>query len=225
MVMNTKINFNYIYRHFSKRILDVLLAITILLIIWPFLLIIYTLLRISIGPGVIFRHRRPGLRGESFIMYKFRTMTNEYDTIGNPLPDELRITKIGQLLRGLSLDELPEIFNVIKGDMSLVGPRPLLIEYLDRYSPEQARRHEVKPGITGWAQINGRNAITWELKFEFDVWYADHQSFIMDMKILAKTIIKVLRREGISEEGFVSASDFLGNGRNIALNDSNYDSR
>jgi len=154
---------------------------------------------------------RPGLKGKPFYMYKFRTMTDETDEQGNLLPDELRLTRLGKFLRSTSLDELPELFNVLKGDMSLVGPRPLLMQYLDRYTPEQARRHEMKPGITGWAQVNGRNAITWEEKFALDVWYVDNWSLWLDLKILAMTIVKVFKREGISAEGEATMPEFMGN--------------
>lgn len=162
------------------------------------------------GLPVFFAQQRPGLHGKPFYIYKFRTMTNARDTNGQLLPDEQRLTRFGQFLRSTSLDELPELFNVLKGDMSLVGPRPLLMQYLERYTLEQARRHEVRPGITGWAQINGRNAITWEEKFKLDVWYVDNCSLWLDSKILALTIWKVLRREGISQQGQATMSEFLG---------------
>jgi sugar transferase EpsL len=156
------------------------------------------------------QQRRPGFMGKPFTICKFRTMTEQRDTNGCLLPDEQRITKVGKFLRGLSLDELPEIFNVLKGDMSLIGPRPLMMQYLERYTPEQARRHEVMPGITGWVQVNGRNNLSWEEKFALDVWYVDHQSFKLDISILFKTIWIVLRREGISQEGYVAAEEFMG---------------
>jgi len=159
---------------------------------------------------VIFTQERPGLHGRIFKMYKFRTMRDLRDAGGNLLPDEQRLTKLGRFLRSTSLDELPELFNVLKGEMSLVGPRPLLVAYLDRYTPEQARRHEVLPGITGWAQVNGRNAISWEEKFKLDVWYVDHQSFWLDLKILFMTLAKVFKREGISAEGSATAPEFMG---------------
>jgi lipopolysaccharide/colanic/teichoic acid biosynthesis glycosyltransferase len=163
------------------------------------------------GSPVIFSQPRPGKDARIFKFYKFRTMTNECDCDGNLLSDEQRLTAIGQFLRQTSLDELPQLWNVLKGDMSFVGPRPLLVEYLTRYSSEQARRHEIKPGITGWAQINGRNAITWEEKFNLDVWYVDHWSLWLDLKILILTIWKVLHREGISQDGHATIEDFQGN--------------
>jgi len=163
-----------------------------------------------VGSPILFRQTRPGLNGNPFTLYKFRTMTDERDVDGNLLSDSERLTKIGRFLRSTSLDELPELFNVVKGDMSLVGPRPLLMQYLERYTPEQARRHEVKPGITGWAQINGRNAITWEEKFKLDVWYVDNQSLLLDLKILFLTIVSVLKREGINQLGHVTSEEFMG---------------
>jgi sugar transferase EpsL len=159
---------------------------------------------------VLFRQRRPGLRGKPFTLYKFCTMTNAQDKNGNLLPDEQRITKIGALVRNLSLDELPQFWNVIKGEMSLVGPRPLLMEYLTRYTPEEARRHNVTPGITGWAQVNGRNAISWESKFALDIWYVDHASFFLDFRILWMTCLRVIRRSGISNQGHATMPQFMG---------------
>jgi sugar transferase EpsL len=209
----------YLYRHLFKRIFDVVGGMTILFLIWPFLIVIFLILMLTIGSPVIFRQKRPGFMGKPFIMYKFRTMTDLRDENGCLLPDDQRITKIGHLLRSLSLDELPEIFNVLKGELSLVGPRPLLMQYLDRYTPEQARRHEAIPGITGWAQINGRNALAWDDKFSLDVWYVDNLSFILDIQILVATIGKVLRREGISQEGFVSAEEFKGQQYESSSND------
>ncbi len=164
----------------------------------------------TIGAPVIFKQKRPGYLGELFEMYKLRTMTNVRDADGSLLPDEMRITRIGMLVRSYSLDELPEIINVLKGDMSFVGPRPLMTKYLQRYTPEQARRHKAMPGITGWAQINGRNSLTWEEKFALDVWYVDHQSVLLDLRILVVTLWKVIRRQGISEKGYVAASEFMG---------------
>jgi len=162
------------------------------------------------GSPVPFRQLRPGKNGKPFVLYKFRTMLDKRDGSGDLLTDNARLTRIGRFLRSTSLDELPELFNVLKGDMSLVGPRPLLMQYLDRYTPEQARRHEVKPGLTGWAQVNGRNAITWEDKFRLDVWYVDHQSLWLDLKIIGMTVLKVIRREGISEAGHATAQEFMG---------------
>jgi lipopolysaccharide/colanic/teichoic acid biosynthesis glycosyltransferase len=174
------------------------------------LLIIAILVGLNYGNPVIFRQKRPGYLGKPFWLYKFRTMTNEADVDNNLLPDNERITRLGSFLRSYSLDELPELFNVIRGEMSWVGPRPLLMQYLERYSPEQARRHNVLPGITGWAQINGRNALTWEEKFKLDVWYVDHWTLLLDIKIILVTIIKVLRREGISQPGHATAEEFMG---------------
>jgi sugar transferase EpsL len=194
----------------SKRVLDLILTIMGLLILSPFLVIIAILVRVNFGSPVIFRQKRPGYQGKPFWIYKFRTMTNEVDDENNLLPDEQRVTHLGRFLRSYSLDELPELFNVLRAEMSWVGPRPLLMKYLDRYSTEQARRHAVLPGITGWAQVNGRNALTWEEKFKLDVWYVDHWSFMLDIKILLITIGKVLRREGINQPGQATAEEFMG---------------
>lgn len=193
-----------------KRFFDLFLSVPGCGILLPFLLVIVIVVRMRIGSPILFRQTRPGLNGNPFTLYKFRTMTDEHDVDGKLLPDSERLTKIGRFLRSTSLDELPELFNVVKGDMSLVGPRPLLMQYLERYTPEQARRHEVKPGITGWAQINGRNAITWEEKFEHDVWYVDNQSLLLDLKILFVTIVSVLKREGINQPGHVTSEEFMG---------------
>lgn len=173
--------------------------------------ILAVLVRFKLGSPVLFRQQRPGLHGKPFKLFKFRTMTDARAGDGNLLPDSERLTRFGRFLRKTSLDELPELWNVLKGDMSLVGPRPLLMQYLNRYTPEQARRHEVKPGMTGWAQVNGRNALTWEEKFKLDVWYVDHQSFWLDMKICLLTFIKIVRREGISQEGHATMPFFMGN--------------
>ena len=167
-------------------------------------------IRCKLGVPVLFRQQRPGLGGRPFWLLKFRTMTDACDACGNLLPDAARLTSFGLFLRATSLDELPELFNVLKGDMSLVGPRPLLMQYLERYTPEQARRHEVRPGITGWAQVNGRNAITWEEKFRLDVWYVDNWSLWLDIKIIAMTIWKILKREGISQPGEATMTEFMG---------------
>lgn len=196
---------------FVKRCIDIVGAGIGLIVLSPFFVITAIAIWVRMGTPVIFKQMRPGLNGKPFCMYKFRTMTNEKDEQGNLLPDELRLTRLGRFLRSTSLDELPELFNVLKGDMSLVGPRPLLMQYLDRYTPEQARRHEVKPGITGWAQINGRNAITWEEKFALDVWYVDNCSFWLDVKILFMTLVKVFTREGISAVGEATMPEFMGN--------------
>ncbi len=174
------------------------------------MVIIAILIYFNMGRPVLFKQQRPGLHGEIFSIYKFRTMTNNRDNEGNLLPNDQRITKLGRFLRKLSLDELPQLFNVLKGDISLVGPRPLLVEYLDHYTPEQARRHDVKPGITGWAQVNGRNAITWEEKFKYDVWYVDNQSILLDLKILFLTVVKVFKREGINSANEQFVEKFKG---------------
>lgn len=195
-----------------KRLIDILGSGAGLVLLSPFLLVVAFLVHVKLGSPVFFRQQRPGLNGKPFMLVKFRTMTDERDEKGNLLPDEVRLTRFGQFLRSTSIDELPELWNVLVGDMSLVGPRPLLMQYLDRYTPEQARRHEVKPGITGWAQVNGRNALSWEEKFKLDVWYVDHWSFWLDTRILFATLLKVLRREGISGEGHVTMPEFLGSG-------------
>ncbi len=191
-----------------KRLFDLMATVPSVIILSPLLVLIGFLVRLKIGSPVLFRQIRPGLHGKPFVIYKFRTMADERDKDGNLLPDGERLTPLGRFLRKNSMDELPELFNVIKGNMSIVGPRPLLMQYLDRYTPEQARRHEVKPGITGWAQVNGRNAITWEDKFNFDVWYVDHQSLRLDLRIIAITIWKTLKSEGISQPGQATAQEF-----------------
>ena len=193
-----------------KRFLDIFGACVGLVFLAPVLIIVAMLVRLKIGLLVLFRQVRPGLYGKPFTIYKFRTMTDERDEDGNLLPDGERLTRLGRFLRKTSMDELPELFNVIKGDMSIVGPRPLLTRYLDRYTPEQMRRHEVKPGLTGWSQVNGRNAITWEDKFKLDVWYVDHWSFSLDLKIIGITILKVLKREGINQAGQATMEEFTG---------------
>jgi sugar transferase EpsL len=195
----------------SKRILDLLLTIPGIVILSPLLLLVSILVGVKFGTPILFRQKRPGYLGRPFWIYKFRTMTDVRDAQSNLLPDAERITRLGRFLRSSSLDELPEMFNVLRGEMSWVGPRPLLMQYLERYSPEQARRHEVLPGITGWAQINGRNALTWEEKFNLDVWYVDHWSFWLDIKILFLSVFKVLRREGINQPGQATAEEFMGN--------------
>jgi len=187
------------YRRFGKRVLDIGLATIGLVLLSPVVLAVALAIRLTMGSPMIFRQVRPGLNGKPFVLYKSRTMLDLRDEKGNLLPDEKRLTKLGKWLRRYSLDETPELWNVVKGNMSLVGPRPLLMKYLDRYTPEQARRHEVKPGITGWAQVNGRNAITWEEKFKYDVWYVDNLSFWLDIKIIFMTVIKVLKGEGIKK--------------------------
>jgi sugar transferase EpsL len=194
----------------SKRLLDLIVAFTGFLVFSPVFLVVAVLVRIYHGRPVLFRQIRPGYHSELFPVFKFRTMNEARDPSGNILPDAERLTSLGSFLRSTSLDEMPELFNVLRGEMSLVGPRPLFAKYLDRYSPEQARRHEVLPGITGWAQINGRNAITWEEKFRLDVWYVDHWSFLLDLKILLLTAWKVILREGISQPGHATAEEFMG---------------
>ena len=199
------------YKHFFKRLIDFLIVLTALLVIWPFLLIIYIWLTIANkGAGAIFYQERPGLHGKIFKVMKFKSMTDERDAEGNLLPDADRLTAVGKFVRSTSIDELPQLINVLKGDMALIGPRPLLVQYLPLYSPEQARRHEVRPGITGWAQCNGRNAISWTKKFELDVWYVDHVSFITDIKVILITIKKVLMRADISQEGQATMEFFNG---------------
>ncbi len=194
-----------------KRIFDLLLALLLLAIFWPVLAVIAICVTVVHGRPVLFTQLRPGYRGRPFRIYKFRTMTNQRDAQGQLLPDAQRMTRLGRFLRSSSLDELPELFNILRGEMSFVGPRPLLMQYLERYSPEQARRHDVLPGLTGWAQINGRNAITWQEKFRLDVWYVDHWSLKLDVAIILRTAGKVLKREGISQEGHATAEEFMGN--------------
>lgn len=193
-----------------KRSLDVVVAAVGILALSPLLVVLTLSARVLLGRPVIFAQDRPGLHGCIFRLYKFRTMTNARDAHGSLLPDGDRLTPFGRFLRSSSLDELPELWNVLKGDMSLVGPRPLLVEYLDRYTPEQARRHEVRPGITGLAQVSGRNELSWEERFDVDVWYVDNRSLRLDVKILAMTVWKVIRREGISSSGHVTMPEFAG---------------
>ncbi len=195
-----------------KRFIDILGSAAGLIILSPVLLVIYCLIRWQMGAPVFFRQQRPGLDGKPFEMIKFRTMLNQADPQGNLLDDAVRLTRLGKFLRATSLDELPELWNVLKGEMSLVGPRPLLMEYLPLYNEQQARRHEVRPGVTGWAQVNGRNAIGWDQKFELDTWYVDHQSLWLDMKILWMTVWKVFARQGISQEGQATMEPFRGSG-------------
>ena len=201
-----------IYRTFFKRIIDFTIVFCVLLVIWPFLLLITIWLHFANkGAGAFFTQERPGKGGQIFKVIKFKTMTDERDADGNLLPDAERLTKVGRFVRSISIDELPQLINVLKGDMALIGPRPLLPQYLPLYSKEQARRHEVRPGITGWARVNGRNAISWTKKFELDVWYVDHCSFLLDIKIVFLTIKKVFIREGISQEGQATMEYFNGN--------------
>jgi lipopolysaccharide/colanic/teichoic acid biosynthesis glycosyltransferase len=182
-----------------------------LILISPLLGVIALLVRFKLGAPVLFRQQRPGRYGRPFTLLKFRTMTDARDGEGRLLPDGVRLTAFGRFLRNTSIDELPELINVLKGDMSLIGPRPLLTQYLDRYTPEQMRRHEVKPGVTGWAQVNGRNALSWEQKFVLDVWYVDNLSLWLDVKIIAMTLWKIVTREGISQPGHATAQEFRGN--------------
>ena len=198
------------YRRRGKRLLDLALTVPGVAALAPVMIGTAIAVRAVHGSPVLFTQQRPGHKGETFKILKFRTMTNERGPDGHLLPNEQRVTRLGKLLRQTSLDELPELLNVLKGDMSLVGPRPLLIQYLEHYSPEQARRHDVKPGLTGWAQINGRNVISWEQKFTHDVWYVDHLSPLLDLRIIAKTVIKVLARDAVNEEGLEGASYFAG---------------
>ncbi len=193
-----------------KRLFDVLISLVVSILVFPVALIVALLIRLRIGSPVLFRQQRPGLRGEPFEMIKFRTMSDARDADGNLLPDAERLPRFGRLLRATSLDELPELWNVLRGDMSLVGPRPLLMEYLPLYSAEQARRHEVRPGVTGWAQVNGRNALSWEEKFALDVWYVDNRSFSLDLRILWLTISAVLRPRGVSQAGHATMERFQG---------------
>jgi undecaprenyl phosphate N,N'-diacetylbacillosamine 1-phosphate transferase len=199
------------YKHFFKRQIDFILVLCVLLMIWPILLVITVWLHFANkGAGAFFTQDRPGKNGKIFKVIKYKTMTDERDAVGNLLPDAERLTKVGRFVRSTSIDELPQLINVMKGDMALIGPRPLLPKYLPLYSPEQARRHEVRPGITGWAQINGRNAISWTKRFEYDVWYVDNCSFWLDLKIFFLTIKKVFIREGISQKGQATMTPFNG---------------
>ncbi|MCE7979672.1 MAG: sugar transferase [Caldilinea sp. CFX5] len=198
------------YRHYGKRWFDLLLATLLIVLLSPLFLLVAVIVRLVLGAPILFCQERPGLYGKPFVIFKFRTMTDACDAEGNLLPDAQRLPAFGRFLRSTSLDELPELFNVLTGAMSLVGPRPLLMEYLARYTPEQARRHHVRPGITGWAQANGRNKISWDEKFALDVWYVDHCSLWLDLKILWLTSQKVLLREGIHQVGQVTVEKFMG---------------
>jgi len=202
-------------QHF-KKFLDFICSGSALILLSPVLTILAMVVRKEIGRPVFFVQARPGLHGQPFHIYKFRTMTDQRDANGNLLPDAVRLTRLGRFLRSTSMDELPELWNVLKGDMSIVGPRPLLMKYLPRYTKEQARRHDVRPGLTGWAQINGRNAITWEEKFTLDTWYVDNLSFGLDIKIIFTTLMKVIRREGISANGEATMSEFLGTAKSLS---------
>ena len=198
------------YKHIIKPIGDFIIALILIIILSPIIVLTAIVLLIANNGRIFFFQNRPGLNSKPFKIVKFKTMRDAYDENGNQLPDEVRLTKVGSIVRSASLDELLQLLNVIKGDMSLVGPRPLLIQYLTRYSPEQAKRHNVKPGITGWAQVNGRNAISWEQKFKYDIEYVNTQSFILDLKILWMTFINVIQRKGISADGHVTMEEFKG---------------
>ena len=198
------------YRLFIKRLLDFVLSLIALIFLSPVILIVALLVKIKLGSPVLFKQERPGKNEKIFKMYKFRTMTDEKDEDGNLLPDDVRLTKFGKVLRSTSLDELPELFNILKGDMSIVGPRPLLVKYLPLYNEYQKHRHDVRPGFTGWAQCNGRNALSWEEKFDLDVYYTKHVTFLLDLRIIFKTIKIVLFREGISSETSVTMEEFRG---------------
>lgn len=198
------------YHKILKRALDVFLSVLAIITLFPVIAIIALLIRLKLGGPVIFRQHRPGKNEKIFVMYKFRTMNNGKDESGKLLPDSIRLTKFGKILRSTSLDELPELFNIIKGDMSIIGPRPLLVEYLPRYTSEQKRRHNVRPGLSGWAQVNGRNAISWEEKFKLDIEYTQNISFLWDVKIIMKTIINVFKREGIHSGSSATMEPFLG---------------
>ena len=199
------------YKLFFKRLIDIICSLVGLIVFSPILVIVALLVRINLGSPIFFTQNRLGKNGKEFKMIKFRTMKDAVDKFGEVLPDEQRLTRFGKILRSTSLDELPELINVLKGDMTLVGPRPLLVEYKELYSERQFRRHETSPGITGWAQVNGRNSISWNERFQLDVWYVDNVSFFLDIKILFMAVLKVIKRDGINEEGQVSMSKFTGN--------------
>jgi lipopolysaccharide/colanic/teichoic acid biosynthesis glycosyltransferase len=199
------------YASIFKPLLDKTAALFLLLVLSVVIVITALSISLILGRPVLFRQMRPGLHGKIFAIYKFRTMTDERDAEGNLLPDDMRLRGLGRIIRKLSLDELPQLWNVLKGEMSFVGPRPLLIEYLPLYNATQARRHEVTPGISGWAQVNGRNALSWDEKFKLDVWYVDHQSFALDMRIVWLTVLRIIRPQGVSQEGHVTMPKFMGN--------------
>jgi lipopolysaccharide/colanic/teichoic acid biosynthesis glycosyltransferase len=210
--IKTEIKFkNGIYKKFIKRPMDIALSLLAIIILSPVLLIVALLVRVKLGSPVIFKQRRPGLNENIFTLYKFRTMTDEKDENGELLPNDIRLTKLGRMLRATSLDELPELFNILKGDMSLIGPRPLLAEYLPLYNEIQKHRHDVRPGLSGLAQVNGRNAISWEEKFDFDIEYVENLTFLLDLKIILKTLLKVLKREGINRTENIIMDKFKGN--------------
>lgn len=208
--METQSHKQGFYEKYIKRPQDFCCALAAVVVLSPVMAVAALLVRLRLGSPVVFKQERPGLNGKVFTLYKFRTMTDEKDTEGNLLPDEVRLTKFGKLLRSTSLDELPELFNILKGDMSVVGPRPLLVRYLPLYNAHQARRHEVRPGFTGYAQVHGRNAISWEEKFDLDVEYVDHVTFLGDWKIIFQTVKTVLKREGISSDSSVTMEEFKG---------------
>lgn len=193
-----------------KRVFDIVLALVLIVLFLPFYIVVSVLILLKMGKPILFKQQRPGYKEKIFGIYKFRTMTNEKDLNGNLLPDEQRLLGLGKFIRSTSLDELPQLFNVLKGEMSFVGPRPLLVEYLPLYNAKQRRRHDVLPGITGWAQVNGRNAISWEQKFEYDVWYVDNQSFLLDLKIMWMTFLKVINRSGVNSKTSVTMDKFEG---------------
>lgn len=199
-----------IYQQWGKRPFDFFAALSFLMLFWPLVLVLAVVIKGKLGSPIFFQQQRPGLESKPFTIYKFRTMTDAQDAHGNLLPDGERLTPFGRFLRSSSLDELPELWNVLKGEMSLVGPRPLLMQYLPLYTPEQMRRHDVRPGITGWAQINGRNALSWEEKFELDVWYVDNHTFWLDIKIILMTIVKIVKRESINQPGQATIRPFEG---------------
>ena len=207
--METSTRVQMMYPRIGKRVFDLAVTVPAVIVLWPLLLLIAVVVRITLGAPVLFAMQRPGLNGTPFVLYKFRTMRDAVDQWGQPLPDEQRLTSVGRVLRLFSLDELPELYNVLKGDMSLVGPRPLRMEYLDWYTPDQMRRHAVLPGITGWAQIHGRNAITWERKLELDAWYVSHVSWWLDIKIILLTLPKVLFSENVEYLENATLTDFL----------------
>lgn len=200
-----------VYRDFLKPLIDFIGSVVLLVLFSPVLAFIAILVRVKLGAPILFIQERPGFMARPFKIYKFRTMVDLYDDHGKLLPDKQRLTAFGKFLRSTSLDELPELINVLKGEMSLVGPRPLLMQYLERYSPEQMRRHEVKPGMTGWAQVNGRNAITWYERFTLDVWYVDHFSLLLDLRILFTTIAAVVQRRDVNQPGMATIEEFMGN--------------
>jgi lipopolysaccharide/colanic/teichoic acid biosynthesis glycosyltransferase len=202
-----------LYRQYGKRIFDLMAAGCAMIVAFPLMLFLWLGVILCLGRPALFYQLRPGRNGHPFLLFKFRTMREARDDHGHPLPDEERLTKFGRFLRSTSLDELPELFNVLKGDMSLVGPRPLLMRYLARYTPQQARRHDVKPGLTGWAQVNGRNAATWDQKFALDVWYVDQLSLWLDVKIMFLTLWQIILRKGINQPGHATMPEFMGNGR------------